>query len=65
MVSLRVFDESGQGDLKDLERAIDFATKEDIPILNYLLFDYDHWSWKNLANQFKHFKCTNWYDTIL
>ncbi len=34
LVSLRVIDEKGICDLKDVQRAIDFATKEAIPILN-------------------------------
>ena len=35
LVSLRVFDSNGDGDASDVKRAIDFATKEAIPILNY------------------------------
>lgn len=35
LVSLRVFDANGEGNLSDLKRAIDFATEEQIPILNY------------------------------
>lgn len=35
LVSLRVFDSSGAGNAADVQRAIDFATEEQIPILNY------------------------------
>ena len=35
LVSLRVFDSNGYGYLSDVKRAIDFATNENIPILNY------------------------------
>ena len=35
LVSLRVFDSNGDGNASDVKRAIDFATKEAIPILNY------------------------------
>ena len=35
LVSLRVLDENGEGNTSDVKRAIDFATEEQIPILNY------------------------------